>query len=63
MCMHLFIAPKQLAGFYSYSIFISVTIIGRWLVNVNILASKTDAFHSNPQRQNDFLENDCNGFD
>jgi hypothetical protein len=62
VCVCTLMAPEQLDGFYSYSIFMSLTIIGRCSVNVNILTSKTEAFHSDPQRQNcNFLENDCNG--
>jgi hypothetical protein len=44
--------PERLDGFYSYSPFRSLTIIGRNPVNINILAPKTATIHVSPKNQN-----------
>jgi hypothetical protein len=57
------LASERLEGFYSYSAFKSLSIIGRFPVNMNIPAPKTGALLLGPQSQNaDFLENRTNDF-
>jgi hypothetical protein len=58
------LAAEKFHGFHSYSIFESLTIIGRCPVNINILAPKAGPLHWSPQTQKwDFLKKDINNFD
>jgi hypothetical protein len=44
--------PEVWGGFYSYSVFDDFSIIGRCLVNMNILAPKIGALQMGPKVQN-----------
>jgi hypothetical protein len=53
--------PEQLDGFYKYSVFTSLSGIGRCPVNINISAPKIGALQMGLKTQNgDFLENGSN---
>jgi hypothetical protein len=55
------LVPERLDGFYSYSAFLSISVIGRCQVNVNIPALQIGAIHMGPKTQNgDFLKDDSN---
>jgi hypothetical protein len=61
--MYASLAPEQLDGFYSYSVF-SSSSIGRCPMNVTIPAPKLGALQMGFKTQNgDFLENYSNDFD
>lgn len=58
------LASERLEGFYSYTAFKSLSIIGRFPVNMNIPAAKTGAVLLGPHPQNaGFLENCSSDFD
>jgi hypothetical protein len=50
ICMCVLLAPGRLDGFYSYSAFKSLSIIGRCPVNMNILPKKNRDLWNSPQR-------------
>jgi hypothetical protein len=50
--------PERLDGFYSYSVFESLSIIGRCLLNMNILVPKIRALKMGLEKQDsDFFNN------
>jgi hypothetical protein len=63
VCMCTSLVSERLEGFYFYSVFRSLSILGQCLVNINILAPKIGALHRGLQAQNtDFLKNESNNF-
>jgi hypothetical protein len=62
MCASL--RPELLDGFYSHSVFKSLSVIGWCLVNTNIVAPKTGALLSGPETHYFYYpENSYNNFD
>jgi hypothetical protein len=49
--MYTLLAPEQLDGFHSCSIFMSLSVIGQCLVNMNTLAPNTGAHHLGPEHK------------
>jgi hypothetical protein len=46
------LASERLEGFYSYSLFKSLSIVGRYPMNINILAPKIGVIQVGPETQN-----------
>jgi hypothetical protein len=64
VCMNVSLAPERLNGFYSYSIFESLSIISRCSVNMDIPSLKILALQMGIKTQNyGFLKKGCNDFD